>query len=256
MHLKLNATASLGDITNHLSWFLDEEISVPTTRRFLKRMGWSWKVPTRFQIQKYNTRNLLRYFNYLDGVQLIPMEKLKFADESHIVSKNLTKRKVLGVKSHRVYLKEHTLHHAHASITVMTSLTGAPIVYSYREETNTQWNFTDFVFYCCIEGHLLPGDYLIVDNAAVHCGHESSGTLEEILETWGVRLIFLPAYSPELNPCELVFSLMKTYLRNHRGRLHIRDETLAALEVVTKEHLRAWYHHCIYPKVILPELVL
>lgn len=211
---------------------------------------------TRSGVQKYSTRNLLRYFNYLDVVQLIPMEKLKFADESHIVSKNLTKRKVIGLKSHRVYLRDATLHHAHALITIMTSLTGSPIVYSYREQNNTQWNFADFVLYCCKEGHLLPGDFLIVDNAAVHCRHDSSATLIDILEIWEIHLIFLPAYSPELNPCELVFSLVKTYLRNHRGNQHIQTETIAALDAVDTWHLVAWYRHCIFPKVILPDLDL
>lgn len=253
-YLHFNLLANVDDVTEHLSWFLDQDISTGTTRQFLKEMGWSWKVPTRFQIHKYNTHNLLRYFTYLDGVQQIPFEKLKFADESHIISKNLTKRKVLGLKAHRIYLKENTLHHAHASVTVMTSLTGSPIVYSYRELNNTQWNFVEFVLYCCQEGHLQSGDYLIVDNAAVHSGHESSGLLEDILETWGIRLTFLPAYSPELNPCELVFSLVKTYLRNHRGNLHIRDETIAALGVVEPRHLHAWYRHCIFPKTVLPDV--
>jgi transposase len=63
--------------------------------------------------------------------------------------------------------------------------------------------------------------------------------LDDILVFFQVRLAFLPAYSPELNPCELVFSLIKQDIRNL---------------MVTREHLQAWYLHCLYPKVILPDL--
>lgn len=45
-----------------------------------------------------------------------------------------------------------------------------------------------------------PGDFLVVDNAAVHGGFED---LTWILDYFQVSLMYLPAYS--LNPCELVF---------------------------------------------------
>jgi hypothetical protein len=91
-------------------WFLDKLVSFSTSSRLLKKMGRSWKVLTRFQLNKYSTFNMIRYLYYLDAIQQFPLEILKFANESHLVAKDLTKWKVLGLKAQRVYLKEQTLH--------------------------------------------------------------------------------------------------------------------------------------------------
>lgn len=84
-------------------------------------MGWSWKIPSKFQINKYKLSNMIRYVLYLENIQNIPEHKIKFLDESHIVSKDLTKRKVLGLKCRRVFVKENTLNQKHASLTSLTS---------------------------------------------------------------------------------------------------------------------------------------
>jgi transposase len=53
---------------------------------------------------------------------------------------------------------------------------------------------------------LVAGDLLVADNAAIHKSREIIPTLRVALATAGVRMVFLPTYSPELNPCELVFA--------------------------------------------------
>ncbi len=64
-----------------------------------------------------------------------------------------------------------------------------------------------------IEMHkLVEGDYFCVDGASVHYGSDSFPLLCELLDTAGVHLIFLPKYSPELNPCEEVFAIVKHHL--------------------------------------------
>ena len=44
------------------------------------------------------------------------------------------------------------------------------------------------------------------DNAAVHTAANIQDFLLRVVEEWGVEIKFLPTYSPELNPCELVFA--------------------------------------------------
>ena len=67
-------------------------------------------------------------------------------------------------------------------------------------------------------GTLTTGDYLIVDNASVHGGMDSIDLLLDFLEEHGVSLVYLPAYSPELNPCENVFCMLKTHLRQQHQK--------------------------------------
>jgi len=108
---------------------------------------------------------------------------------------------------------------------------------------------------CCCTGALSRGDYLIIDNAAVHNGWDSMDVVADILQTAGVNLIFLPAYSPELNPCELVFNVVKSHIRIHRnfGSL-ILHEIVDALSSVSLDTMSLFYDHCIFPAVVLPEL--
>jgi len=238
---------------------LTELFSKSTTSRVLKKIGWTWRVPTRFQIHKYTLTNITRYVHYLTVVQTIPWNCLKFVDEAHIVSKQLTNRRVLGPKNHRTWTKESTIHHAHATLTLLTSLSTPtkPIRCSYTESTNTQWSFCDFVVACCVRKDLVAGDYLICDNAAIHGADESHFILTTVLQHYGVKLIYLPAYSPELNPCEPVFSVIKQHIRNHRnGFSHIKQEVIRAIKKISLHHVLQFYGHCIFPKQVLPDLLL
>lgn len=75
-----------------------------------------------------------------------------------------------------------------------------------RENSNTQFDFLAFLTYLVEHNHLTAGDYLVCDKATVHVGSSTSDLVFELLASAGVTLVVLPAYSPELNPCELVFA--------------------------------------------------
>jgi transposase len=55
-----------------------------------------------------------------------------------------------------------------------------------------------------------PGDVVVMDNLS---SHKSARTRERI-EAAGAELIFLPPYSPDLDPIEFVFSKIKHLLRS------------------------------------------
>ncbi len=57
---------------------------------------------------------------------------------------------------------------------------------------------------------LPPGSVLVLDNARIH----QSQSLRESVEEAGHRLLFLPPYSPEFNPIELVWSWLKNRVRH------------------------------------------
>jgi len=61
---------------------------------------------------------------------------------------------------------------------------------------------------------LAPGDIVIMDNLGSH----KSQAVRAAIRNVGARLIFLPPYSPDLNPIEQVFSKLKTMLRKARVR--------------------------------------
>lgn len=61
---------------------------------------------------------------------------------------------------------------------------------------------------------LRPGDVVICDNLP---SHKISG-VREAIEACGASLLYLPAYSPDLNPIELAFSKLKRLLRSTAAR--------------------------------------
>ena len=56
---------------------------------------------------------------------------------------------------------------------------------------------------------LKPGDIVIMDNLGSHKGNAVRAAIKSV----GARLLFLPAYSPDLNPIEMAFAKLKALLR-------------------------------------------
>ncbi len=56
---------------------------------------------------------------------------------------------------------------------------------------------------------LQPGDVVIADNLAAH----KSAKVQELLRNQGNWMLFLPPYSPDLNPIEMAYSKLKAHLR-------------------------------------------
>jgi transposase len=61
---------------------------------------------------------------------------------------------------------------------------------------------------------LRPGDVVIIDNLGSH----KSKSVRQAIRTAGAKLLFLPPYSPDLNPIEQVFAKLKTLLRKAAER--------------------------------------
>jgi transposase len=61
---------------------------------------------------------------------------------------------------------------------------------------------------------LQPGDVVIADNLAAH----KSPIAEKSIKARGAWILFLPPYSPDLNPIEMAFSKLKAHLRKRAAR--------------------------------------
>ena len=73
--------------------------------------------------------------------------------------------------------------------------------------------FTEYVRQVLVP-ELRAGDVVILDNLPGHKGEEAA----ELVEACGAKLMFLPPYSPDLNPIEMLFSKLKTLLRKAERR--------------------------------------
>ena len=91
---------------------------------------------------------------------------------------------------------------------------------------------------------LRPGDVVIADNLSVH----KSARAAQALKARGAWFLFLPQYSPDLNPIEMMWSKVKALLRKAQARTH-SDLLLAiadALRAVTAQDALGWFAACGY----------
>lgn len=86
---------------------------------------------------------------------------------------------------------------------------------------------------------LKPGDIIIADNLS---SHKVAG-VKEMAEAKGARILYLPSYSPDLNPIEQVFAKLKTLLRKAMARSF--DDLWKAigsiLELFTQQECRNYF---------------
>ena len=70
--------------------------------------------------------------------------------------------------------------------------------------------------------------------------------LDDLLTASNVKLVYLPAYSPELNPCELIFAQVKRNLREHRmSAIPLWFDISVSFATVTLENVIQYYKKCL-----------
>jgi transposase len=107
-------------------------------------------------------------------------------------------------------------------------------------------NSARFVEY--IETILLPtlhkGDIVVMDNLSAHL----DGRVKVLIESKGASVLYLPAYSPDLNPIELSFSKLKSALRREKIREvpALQKFLLESGSLFTKKECQAYFKHYGY----------
>jgi transposase len=104
------------------------------------------------------------------------------------------------------------------------------------------------LFLAYVEHGLLPalqaGDVVVMDNLP---GHRLP-KVRELIESTGARLLYLPPYSPDFNPIEMIWSKVKRLLRSAAARtvnaLHVAFG--AAMDAVTAADILGCFRHCGY----------
>ena len=92
-----------------------------------------------------------------------------------------------------------------------------------------------------------PKSIIIMDNCSVHHVH----SVLDCLNTVGIVVIFLPPYSPDLNPIEEMFSFIKYYLKQHDQIIQAlggnpTELIKSAYNSITHNHCKGWIRHAGY----------
>jgi len=89
---------------------------------------------------------------------------------------------------------------------------------------------------------LKPRDILIMDCLSVH----KVKSISEMVEAVGANVVYLPPYSPDLNPIEFVWPEIKADLKKLKARTYdaICDGVRDAIDALTPEHAANHFHNC------------
>jgi hypothetical protein len=87
-----------------------------------------------------------------------------------------------------------------------------------------------------------PHSVVIMDNATQH----HSDRVCELIENTGARIIYLPPYSPDLNPIELMFGNYKMALKRHHNLDWLVAHHMSLLSV-SPQNARNFFRKCLVP---------
>jgi transposase len=138
--------------------------------------------------------------------------------------------------------------HGHWKVTTLTAavrLGGVPepACLAFDGATNTAC-FEAYVGRCLVPA-LRPGDIVVMDNLSCH----KTAEVARLIAAAGAEVRYLPAYSPDLNPIERLFSKLKAALRKAKARTAaaLIEAIGAALRAVRPADIRGWFGHSGYP---------
>lgn len=91
---------------------------------------------------------------------------------------------------------------------------------------------------------LRPGQIVVMDNLS---SHKVAG-VREAIEATGAALVYLPPYSPDMNPIEPAWSKLKNFLRSFGARSHdaLNVGVAMAITAITPSDCAGWFRHCGY----------
>ena len=170
--------------------------------------------------------------------------RLIFLDESG-ASTNLTRQRGRALRGQRV---PGAHPHGHWKVTTMIASVradGSTAAMAIVGATDTP------VFRSYVEEVLGPtlraGDVVVMDNLSPH---KNEATLE-LIRSKGAEPRFLPPYSPDLNPIEMMWSKVKASLRATQARTlpRLQKAIAHALTQVTASDARSWFAACGYSSI-------
>ena len=163
-------------------------------------------------------------------------ERLIFLDESGVTT-SMTRLRARCVGGRRIHEATPGGHWKIMTVLGAMSLRGMIATMTIEEATDAD------IFLAFVEQVLCPalkpGDMVVMDNLS---SHKVAGVREQI-EARGAELLYLPPYSPDLNPIEKAWAKIKQLLRSAKARSkEALEQAIAhAIQFISPENAKAWF---------------
>jgi len=168
--------------------------------------------------------------------------RLVFVDESGFHT-SITRLYARAPRGRRAYGKVPRNRSKNTTLIAAISLEGA-----MGESVAIEGATDALAFEAYVEHFLAPsleeGQVVVLDGLGAH----RTEKVRELVEGRGADLVFLPSYSPDLNPIEEAFSKIKQLVRKEgaRTREALVEAIARALAAVTSEDAAGWFAHAGY----------
>ena len=222
-------------------------VDVATICRTLKFMGCTRQVIQRIALQRSEEMRA----KFMAEVSMYDPSMLVWIDESGCDRHNCRRKRGYSIRG--MTLQDHCLivrGTRYSAIPVM-SLDGIHDLYLAEGNVNGDV-FETFVRNCLLPvlqpfNWTNPHSVVILDNASIH---HVDAISDIIVDQVGARLLFLPPYSPDLNPLEEVFSKVKGILKKNSSLFEVSNMPRALLSLafamVTNEDCHSYIVHSGY----------
>lgn len=180
--------------------------------------------------------NQKRRIDFLEKIRATSPERLIYLDESGVTTQmtRLYARSRDGARIHEAAPQGHW-----KILTILGAISTRGMIAAMTIEEATDADI--FLAYLdhCLCPELRPGDVVVMDNLS---SHKVKGVRQKI-EARGAELVYLPPYSPDLNPIEKAWAKLKTRLRSAKARSkEALDEAITKhLPEITPENAQAWF---------------
>jgi len=251
-HVTKNSTATQRKMVDYLQSQLEFSVHQSTISRTLKRLNF-----TRKKISLHFSEQIPIWKTIEQSVQILkslPEKKIICLDECGF-GLNEVPRYGYAPRGQRVFTWKPGKSKTYHSLILTLQITESNGIFSYqliKGGLNTQ-KFHDF-----LSAMNLPTDedyYLVMDNLSVHksnktCRKLGLSTISELLSSKNITPLYLPPYTPELNPVEFCFNTIKDLYRQEKPRTEeelqcVVEKTIDSLQ---NKDLTKYFQHCLgYP---------
>ena len=180
--------------------------------------------------------NQKRRAAFLKKIHSTPLDNLIFLDESGVTT-SMTRLYARCLGGRRIYEATPGSHWKIMTILGAMSTRGMIATMTIEEATDTEIFLAYLEHVLCPQ--LRPGDVVVMDNLSSHKVNGVRGSIEAA----GAELLYLPPYSPDLNPIEKAWSKLKQLLRSAKARTsEVLDQAITELlPQITPDNAQAWF---------------
>lgn len=229
---------TLSELCNRYEQAFDVRVSIGTMYNTLERMNITRKKKTFSDPKKDSDAAKAEKENYEKQVDTIELGKRLYLDETG-GSLNMAPLYGRSQQGERVYDKKPTYPGTSVSTVAILSEAGIKARYSYTGSLTAKL----FVLY--LETSVMPiledGQTLIMDRHPVH----RAKMVQSYLKQNNIKFLYLPAYSPELNPIEEAFSKIKQYIKKQKARTvdGLLNVLKKAFDIITINDVKGYFNH-------------